>query len=121
MQRTVFSLKTGQTEIIDLTAEEIAEREAASVLSPEQIIKMYTSAIDTQLNSKAVEKGYDNILSACSYTGYPNFFEEESKRFVKWRADVWVYAKEILYNVQNNISPLPTIEEFILNMPQFIE
>jgi hypothetical protein len=121
MQKLEIDVQTGTQTIKDMTEAEIAELEAASVLSPEQIIKKYTSAIDVQLHSKAVEKGYDNILSACSYTGYPNFFEEESKRFVKWRADVWIYAKDILYNVQNNISPLPTIEEFILNMPQYIE
>ena len=38
MQRTVFSLKTGKAEVIDLTAEEIAEREAMQP-TPEQLLQ----------------------------------------------------------------------------------
>ena len=48
MQKTVVNLSTGTVEIVDLTAEEQAEYEDLQPTT-EQLIKMYISAIDAQL------------------------------------------------------------------------
>lgn len=45
--------------------------------------------IQSELNKKAVELGYESILSATSYAGYENPYQAEAKKLGIWRATVW--------------------------------
>ena len=51
-------------------------------------------AVQNMLDSAAKAKGYDSILSACSYAAYPNPFQAEGQEFVAWRA--WCSVGEML-------------------------
>lgn len=51
-----------------------------------------TTAVQKHLDAAAFAKGYDNIVSACSYAGYENEFQAEGESFGVWRAAVWKYC-----------------------------
>ena len=80
----------------------------------------YKSAIQDWLDSKAREHGYDNIISACSYAGYTNPFQDEAKRFIKWRGSVWETAYQIMQDVENgDREPPATPQDLISELPTF--
>ncbi len=76
--------------------------------------------IQEHLNNIARSYGYDNILSACSYAGYENPYQDESKRFIKWRGSVWYTAYQVLQEVENgDREPPSSKEELIALLPKF--
>ena len=81
-----------------------------------QAVKHIETAIQSHMDITAQSKGYDSILSAVSYAGEVNPFQEEAKQFLKWRGAVWDYA----YNQINayTIETMPTIDEFIITLPK---
>lgn len=80
---------------------------------------LYIQAVDAILNSTAQSKGYDNIVSACSYSAAQNPFQIESTRFVVWRGEVWAACYVILADVQAGVRGIPTIDELLSELPQF--
>lgn len=74
-------------------------------------------AIQDVLDAKAKAKGYDDIVSACSYASVENVFCEESKKFVVWRASVWHYAYEQLTLINAEQRDIPTLEAFLNELP----
>lgn len=78
----------------------------------------YISAIQSVLDAGARSKGYDDILSACSYAGAPNAFQAESISFLNWRASVWSYAYTELAKVQAGTRTQPTVSAFLAELPQ---
>ncbi len=77
-------------------------------------------AIQAHLDSTAKENGYDSILSACSYAGGVNHFQEEGKAFVTWRGEIWAYCYQVLVDVQSETRTEPTIEELIKELPELV-
>ena len=64
--------------------------------------------------------GYDDIVSACSYAGYPNVFQEEAITFGQWRANVWAYGYAELDKVIAGTRPVPTIPEILAELPALV-
>jgi hypothetical protein len=91
----------------------------APVLTAEQIKNQFSVAVDSYLNAVAQEKSYYSILSACSYAGAPNYFQEESQAFITWRGAVWSTAFSILADVEAGTRAVPTKEELIAELPIF--
>ena len=58
----------------------------------EELTALFKEKTQELLDAKAREKGYDDILSACSYAGYDNDFRAEGEAFGIWRARVWKYG-----------------------------
>ena len=100
---------------------EISEQEYLEFSNPppdlNQIIDQFESGVQSHLDTKAQEAGYDNILTACSYAGAPNPFEAESKTFVTWRGNVWAYCYSELQKVIAGTRPMPTLEDIISELP----
>ena len=96
--------------------QDIAEPYSAPVLSSEELkaIKLaeFEQAVQSHLDTTARQKGYDSILSACTYAGYTNPYQEEGQAFTKWRGDVWAYCYE-----QQNIFT-GAVDEFVLTLPK---
>lgn len=90
-----------------------------SVLTMEDKQEIIEIEIQKYLDAKAVEYGYDNILSACSYAGAPNPFQAEGQAFVAWRGNVWAKAYEILQDVLLEVRVEPTPEELMAELPVF--
>ena len=76
----------------------------------------YESAIQAYLDAAAHAKGYDSILSACSYAGAVNPFQAEGVSFVAWRGAVWQQMYAMLAAVQGGAA-LPTIANLIISLP----
>ena len=79
----------------------------------------YTSAAQAYLDDFAHTKTYDGILSACTYaTSTSQRLREEGKLCVELRDAVWETAFTILNDVQAGKRPIPTIEQFIAELPK---
>lgn len=81
---------------------------------------MFTNTIQQMLDAKAQEKGYDNIVSACSYAGYDNPFRAEGEAYGVWRASCWQVGYALLAEVQTGTKPMPTVEEVLALMPTLV-
>lgn len=86
----------------------------------EELKALFISSIQNLLDSKAKEKGYDSILSACSYAGYDNPFRAEGEVYGAWRANCWQTGYQILAEVEAGTRLMPTIEEVLLEMPSLV-
>jgi hypothetical protein len=89
--------------------------------SPEQIkeitISKLTNAVQSKLDIDAQEKGYDSILSACSYAGFTNLFQAEGISFLEWRSACWSKCYQVLAEVEANTRTTPTVEELLAELP----
>ena len=86
-----------------------------------RIQKQLTDAVQNYLDAKAQELNYDSCLSVCSYidTGVQKF-DDEGKAFRAWRSQVWAKGYEILAQVQAGERGIPTEEELIAELPEFV-
>lgn len=90
----------------------------ANLIKPfEKIVAEFEAGVQSHLDGEAQAKGYDNIISACSYAAAPNPFQAEAVSFVTWRGDVWAYCYQELAKVQAGTRPMPTIEQIIAELP----
>lgn len=76
-------------------------------------LKAFETAVQLLLDSTAKSKGYDSIISACSYAAAVNQFQTESIAFIEWRGNVWTYCYEQMSVFTGDI------EDFILTLPEF--
>ena len=83
----------------------------------EQQQKSLEQAVQSHLDSKARERGYDNIVSACSYATSTGTFGTEGQAYVEWRDSVWTYCYNVLSQVQAGTRVAPTIDELIAELP----
>lgn len=92
--------------------------------SAEQVLALrkgqFLAGVQAHLDSKASERGYDSIVSACSYAGAPNPFQAESQVYVAWRGNVWAYCYAELLKVENGTRPLPVLADFIAELPELV-
>lgn len=77
----------------------------------------YIAAVQSHLDTAARAKGYDNILSACSYASVPNLFQAESIAFLEWRSACWQTCHGVLVAVESQLRTQPTISELIGELP----
>ena len=82
----------------------------------EQTKQMALTAVQNMLDNAAKAKGYDSILSACSYAAYPNPFQAEGQEFVAWRGAVWAKCYEILGEVGAGTRTAPTVSELLAEL-----
>lgn len=88
----------------------------------EELTALFKEKIQELLDTKAREKGYDDILSACSYAGYENEFKAEGEAFGIWRAKVWKYGYALLEAISKGEKALPkSFEELMKELPKFEE
>lgn len=89
--------------------------------TPEEIQKTLTDAMQTYMDSKVKERGYDNILSACTYANstFPGF-HGEGLACIAWRDSVWRACYDILDEVTAGQREIPTTEELIAELPKLV-
>jgi hypothetical protein len=105
---------------VDMTPQEEAAFLADELARSIPTVREYTDAVQAHLDSKAQEKNYDNIVSACSYAGAPNPFQAEGTKFVEWRGAVWAKCYEIMALVQGGQRVPPSIAELIAELPVLV-
>jgi len=80
-----------------------------------------TSAIQSMLDETAKERGYDSILSLCTYaTSTAAKFSDEGQAGVSWRDEVWAKGYSILADVESGARAIPTEAELLSELPNFV-
>ena len=77
------------------------------------------NAIQNLLDTKAQEYRYDNMMSVRSYAGFENPFQVEAQGMAIWASSCWVKAGEIEADVLAGNRAMPTVEEVLLEMPEY--
>ncbi len=74
--------------------------------------------IAKKLDSVARAKQYSSAVACSSYLGSGNpQWAAEALAFIHWRDDVFVYAINIMTQVQQGSMPCPTVQEFMDGLP----
>lgn len=74
-----------------------------------EIVQEFTFTVQSYLDTTAKTRGYDGILSLCSYATSKNAtFAKEGQAGVEWRDAVWAMCYEILAEVQAGTREVPT-------------
>ena len=94
------------------------EVEAAQPPTDERIIAQYTAAVQKHLDDFARTRGYDGILSLCSYaTSTHPRFGAEGQAGAAWRDAVWGACYAVMADVQQGLRPVPTKAELLAELP----
>lgn len=108
---------TIETHIYDGVA--VVPKPAPPPPTPEQVIAKYTALIQKRLDDFARTRGYDGILSACTYaTSTIPQFKAEGQRCVELRDATWATAYEIMHAVESGARSMPTWAELEAELPQ---
>lgn len=86
-----------------------------------QVQSRGTAIIQNFLDATARTRGYDGILSACTYAVDTNpTFHAEGLACVAWRSSVWAACYQIMGEVQAGTRPIPTEVELLAAMPAIV-
>ena len=78
----------------------------------------FTDAVQERLDTFARTRGYDGIMSACSYFGSANpRFKAEADRAITLRDATWARCYAILAEVQSGKREVPTQEALLAELP----
>ena len=77
-----------------------------------------TAVIQNMRDTEARARGYDGILSLCSYATSTNpVFKREADIAVPWRDAVWSAGYKIIADVKSGSRELPTVEDMLAELP----
>ena len=89
-----------------------------SLLTIEEIKLSFIQAIQGLLDTTSQSRGYDGIVSLCSYaTSTDPVFGTEGRAGVVWRDAVWKRGNEIITLVESGGMEMPTIEWVLAELP----
>jgi hypothetical protein len=84
----------------------------------EQVIAQYTSMVQARLDDFAHTRGYDGILSACTYaTSTVPKFAAEGQYCVQARDVTWAKCYDVLQEVRSGQQPMPTWQDLEAELP----
>lgn len=87
----------------------------------DEIVAQLTQVVQGHLDATARQRGYDGILSACTYATSGNArFAAEGKACVLWRDAVWATCYEIMAEVMGGTRAVPTAAELIADLPTMV-
>lgn len=77
-------------------------------------------SVDKHLNSTVQQRGYDSILSACSYAfaNADKTFKAEGEKALEWRSLVYRKCYDILAEVESGKRDIPSREELLAELPK---
>jgi len=97
-------------------AEQEAEYMSAKIL---QVVKGIEQAVQSSINTKCVELGYDNENSIAKYLVVGNPFYDECRSISLWIGAVWVYVNQVKNDVEGGTRSMPTVEELLAELPAY--
>jgi hypothetical protein len=86
--------------------------------TPAETLAAYTAAVQARLDDFARTRGYDGILSACSYASSTNAkFSAEGQYCVSARDKTWAKCYAIMAEVESGKRQMPTLGEIMAELP----
>lgn len=83
-----------------------------------ELASIFEIAVQVHMDASAKAKGYDNIVSACSYAGASNPFQAEGQAYVAWRGNVWAQCYADLAAIQAGTKTMPvSVAAYIATLP----
>lgn len=92
----------------------------APIESVKSNVTLYRMATQNLIDTKAQERQYDSGATLASYVNstVPEW-SIEAQAFVAWRDQVWMHAMTELAKVEQGERDIPTVEDFIAELPAF--
>lgn len=103
--------------VTELPSEQVAANVAAAQAA---LIASYTAALDDFIDDTAKADRWDNRITCVMRAGYPNLWQAKGVAFGTWMDACYALAYQIMAEVQAASRSLPTIEEFLAEMPVMI-
>lgn len=114
------STEIGQQAVFSNGAWQVLVIPTPSPPTQEQVIAKYESALDAHLDAVAVAYRYKDRFTFALRAGYPGPYHDEGAAFAAWMDTCNVQAFALLQSVQSGAAALPTIEDFIAALPEFV-
>lgn len=84
----------------------------------DRLIAEYEDAVQKHLDAFARTRGYDNIMSACTYaTSTVPKYAAEGQYAIKARDATWTKFYEVLAAGKAGSCPMPTLDELLAELP----
>lgn len=103
---------------------QIGDKIVGGVVVPQVVFPTeaeYTVGVQSMLDTKAQERNYDGILSACTYATSTNAkFKAEGQACSDWRDAVWAKCYDVLGQVKAGTLTQPTMSELLAMLPQLV-
>lgn len=103
--------------VTSLSADQVAANQAAAVAAT---IASFDAALTNHLDTTAQTKRYDNRTTCALRAGYAGPFQAEGQAFASWMDACNWQAYQILTGVQSGDLTMPTVEEFIADLPELV-
>jgi hypothetical protein len=102
----------------DMTESGTFTFQAPAEPSKDALQRQYTDAVQNRLDRFAGTRGYDGILSACSYAASSDpQFHTEGQYCMEARDSTWGACYQIMAQVLSGALPLPDFDTFIAMLP----
>lgn len=86
--------------------------------TPDQVFLRLQSVVQKRLDKWAGERGYESILSLCTYaTSTVPKFQAEGQRGVEVRDECWTFGYSLLAQVEAGQVPIPSEDELLQMLP----